>query len=155
MRCAIWYHYLQNIKNVKRSYGGVLLLLFLQPKVTLLCGCFSHFLSSANDSKSHKTFHFQITILLVNLLLLTRLSLLCFVNFVNILQVLEPRFNADTLANLLSIPLNKSLIRKHVSSQFSTLLGDACQRQKDMTQRTSDFVPLNGSDKHKVLYCFM
>ena len=69
--------------------------------------------------------------------------------------MLEPRFNADTLANLLSIPLNKSLIRKHVSSQFSTLLGDACQRQKDMTQRTSDFVPLNGSDKHKVLHCFM
>lgn len=64
--------------------------------------------------------------------------------------MLEPRFNAETLANLLSIPANKTLLRRHVNTQFSTLLGDACQRQKEMTAKTSDFVPLNGSEKHKV-----
>ncbi|XP_057304461.1 uncharacterized protein LOC130641608 isoform X3 [Hydractinia symbiolongicarpus] len=66
------------------------------------------------------------------------------------LMVLEPRFNAETLANLLSIPANKTLLRRHVNTQFSTLLGDACQRQKEMTAKTSDFVPLNGSEKHKL-----
>ena len=33
-----------------------------------------------------------------------------------------------------------------------TLLGDACQRQKEMTAKTADFVPLNGSEKHKVIF---
>ncbi|XP_066917525.1 liprin-beta-1-like isoform X4 [Clytia hemisphaerica] len=66
------------------------------------------------------------------------------------LMVLEPRFNAETLANLLSIPNNKSLLRRHVATQFMTLLGDACQRQKEMTAKTADFVPLNGSEKHKL-----
>ncbi|XP_065679179.1 liprin-beta-1 isoform X2 [Hydra vulgaris] len=65
-------------------------------------------------------------------------------------MVLEPRFNADTLADLLSIPYNKTLLRRHLGSHFMTLLGDACQRQKEMTQKTSDFVPLNGSVKHKL-----
>lgn len=66
------------------------------------------------------------------------------------LMVLEPRFNADTLANLLSIPTNKSLLRRHVATQFMTLLGDICQRQKESIQKASDFVPLNGSEKHKL-----
>jgi len=66
------------------------------------------------------------------------------------LMVLEPRFNADTLANLLSIPNNKTLLRKHVSTQFATLLGDACQKQKEITQKTADFQALNGSEKHKL-----
>jgi len=66
------------------------------------------------------------------------------------LMVLEPRFNADTLANLLSIPNNKTLLRRHVATQFATLLGDACQKQKDITMKTSDFTPLNGSEKHKL-----
>ena len=45
MRCAIWYH-LYNLKNVKSSHRGVLLLVKLQAtaatllKVTLLHGCF-------------------------------------------------------------------------------------------------------------------
>ena len=45
MFCTIWYH-LYNLKNVKNTHGGVLLLVQLQAtllKVALLYGCFSRF----------------------------------------------------------------------------------------------------------------
>ena len=48
--CAIWYH-LYNLKNVKNTNGGVLLL------VTLLHGCFSRILYCINGTKSHKAPH--------------------------------------------------------------------------------------------------
>ena len=58
MLCAIWYH-LYNLKNVKNTHGGVLLL--VKPatllKVTLLRGCFSRFLNCANGTKSNKASH--------------------------------------------------------------------------------------------------
>ena len=41
MRCAIWYH-LYNLKNVKNTHGGVLLLVKFT-KITLLHGCFKVF----------------------------------------------------------------------------------------------------------------
>ena len=64
MRYAIWYH-LYNLKNVKNTHEGVLLLIKLQAKrlqlkVTLLHGCFSHFLNCTNDTKSRKTAHMKI-----------------------------------------------------------------------------------------------
>ena len=45
VRCAIWYH-LYNLKDVKNTYGGVLILVKLQApatllKLTFLHGCFS------------------------------------------------------------------------------------------------------------------
>ena len=42
---AIWYH-LYNLKNVKKTQGGMLILVKLQAllKVTRLYGCFSRFL---------------------------------------------------------------------------------------------------------------
>ena len=44
MLYTIWYH-LYNLKNVKSTHGGVLLLVKLQKlKVTFLHGCFSRFL---------------------------------------------------------------------------------------------------------------
>ena len=52
MRCAIWYH-LYNLKNVKNTHGGVLLLL----KVTLLHGRISRSLNCANGTKSRKASH--------------------------------------------------------------------------------------------------
>ena len=55
MFCSIWYH-LYNLKNVKSTHGGVLLLL----KVTLLHGCFSHFLNCTNGTKSHNTSHINL-----------------------------------------------------------------------------------------------
>ena len=45
MRCAIWYH-LYNLKNMKKTHGGMLLLLKLQVtllKVAILHGCFDVF----------------------------------------------------------------------------------------------------------------
>ena len=55
MLSAIWHH-LHNLKNVKNTHGGKLLLVKLQPatltKVALLHGCFSRFLNCTNDTKS-------------------------------------------------------------------------------------------------------
>ena len=53
VRCAIWYH-LYNLKNVKSTHGGVLLLIL---KVTLLHGCFSCSLNRTNATKSCKASH--------------------------------------------------------------------------------------------------
>ena len=50
MFCAIWYH-LYNLKNVKNTYGGVLLF------VTILHGCFSRFLNCTNGTKSPNASH--------------------------------------------------------------------------------------------------
>ena len=52
MLCTIWYR-LYNLKIVKNTHGGVLLLVKLQAslKVTLLHGCFSRFLNCANGTK--------------------------------------------------------------------------------------------------------
>ena len=55
MRSAIWY-LSYNLKNVKNTYRGVLLLVKLQAsatllKVTLLNGCFSRFFNCAHGTK--------------------------------------------------------------------------------------------------------
>ena len=59
MRCAICYH-LYNLKNVKNTHKGVLILIKLQAeacnfilKLTLLYGCFSRFLNHRNGTKPH------------------------------------------------------------------------------------------------------
>ena len=52
MRFTIWDH-LYNLKNVKNTHRGLLILLKLQAlKLTLLHGCFSHFLNCTNGTKS-------------------------------------------------------------------------------------------------------
>ena len=53
MFCTILY-YLYNLKNVKNTHGGVLLLVL---KVTLLHWWFPRFLNSTNGTKSRKTSH--------------------------------------------------------------------------------------------------
>ena len=58
MHCAIWYH-LYNLKNVKNTHGGVLILVKLL-KLTLLQGCFSRFLYCANGTKSLNASHLSI-----------------------------------------------------------------------------------------------
>ena len=59
MRCAIWYN-LYNLKNVKNTHGGVLLLVL---KVTLLHGCFSRFLNCTKGTKSRNAPHIMMNIL--------------------------------------------------------------------------------------------
>uniref|UniRef100_A0A8C6Y104 PPFIA binding protein 1 n=1 Tax=Naja naja TaxID=35670 RepID=A0A8C6Y104_NAJNA len=39
------------------------------------------------------------------------------------LMVLEPRFNVETLAQLLNIPPNKTLLRRHLATHFNLLVG--------------------------------
>ena len=53
--CAIWYH-LYDLKNVKNTHEGVLLLL----KVALLHGCFSRFLNCTNGTKSRNAPHMRV-----------------------------------------------------------------------------------------------
>ena len=48
VRCVIWYH-LYNLKNLKNTYGGVLILVKLQAEATW---CFSLFLNCTNGTKS-------------------------------------------------------------------------------------------------------
>ena len=60
MRCAIWYH-LYNLKNVKNTYGGVLILVKLHAKpatllkLTFFHRCFSHFLNCTIGTISRKS----------------------------------------------------------------------------------------------------
>ena len=56
MRCAIWYG-LYNLKNVKNTHGGVLLLPFNLTKCNTPPWVFSRFLNCTNGSKSCKTSH--------------------------------------------------------------------------------------------------
>ena len=63
--CAIWYD-LYNLKNVKNTHGGALLLVKLHVKACsfnksntpLLYRCFSRFLSCINGTKSRKAWYF-------------------------------------------------------------------------------------------------
>ena len=59
MLCAIWYH-LYNLKNVKNTHGGVLLLVKL----------FSRFLNYASGTKSRKVSHVKLWCNTFNVLLL-------------------------------------------------------------------------------------
>ena len=52
MSCTIRYH-LYNLKNVRSTHGGVLLLV----KVSILQGCFSRFFNCRNGTESRKTSH--------------------------------------------------------------------------------------------------
>eukprot|EP00118_Oscarella_pearsei_P002237 m.9940 g.9940 ORF g.9940 m.9940 type:complete len:804 (+) comp21767_c0_seq1:65-2476(+) len=60
------------------------------------------------------------------------------------LMVLEPRFNADTLAALLQV---KELIRRHLSQHFSRLVGPAFLASKREAESTKGFVPLEPHGK--------
>ncbi|KFW10769.1 Liprin-beta-2, partial [Eurypyga helias] len=54
------------------------------------------------------------------------------------LIILEPRFNGDTLAMLLNIPPQKTLLRRHLSTNFNVLIGPATQQEKrEITESTA------------------
>lgn len=62
----------------------------------------------------------------------------------------EPRFSSDLLADLLSIPANKTLLRRHLATHFKELLGRDIMQGKREAESTLGFVPLTLTAKVKV-----
>ncbi|XP_068026980.1 liprin-beta-1 isoform X9 [Melanerpes formicivorus] len=65
------------------------------------------------------------------------------------LMVLEPRFNVETMAQLLNIPPNKTLLRRHLATHFNLLIGQEAQQQKREAMEASDYVLLTATAKVK------
>ncbi|KAK3581545.1 hypothetical protein CHS0354_031887 [Potamilus streckersoni] len=65
------------------------------------------------------------------------------------LLVLEPRFNAELFAQLLSIPGNKTLLRRHLSTHFVALIGNDVQIKKREFESMPGYVPLIPNAKIK------
>ncbi|XP_032894702.1 liprin-beta-2 isoform X1 [Amblyraja radiata] len=65
------------------------------------------------------------------------------------LVILEPRFNSETLALLLNIPPQKTLLRRHLTTHFNTLIGPDAQQEKRELIESSNFMPLNTTAKVK------
>ncbi|XP_045410100.1 liprin-beta-1 isoform X15 [Lemur catta] len=65
------------------------------------------------------------------------------------LMVLEPRFNVETMAQLLNIPPNKTLLRRHLATHFNLLIGTEAQRQKRDAMELPDYVLLTATAKVK------
>ncbi|XP_011205037.2 liprin-beta-2 [Bactrocera dorsalis] len=65
------------------------------------------------------------------------------------LMLYEPRFTADLLADLLSIPPSKTLLRRHLATHFKELLGrDIIQTKRDI-ESTPGYQPLTITSKIK------
>lgn len=65
------------------------------------------------------------------------------------LVILEPRFNSETLALLLNIPPQKTLLRRHLTTHFNLLIGPDAQQEKREIIESSNFMPLNTTAKVK------
>ncbi|XP_032077228.1 liprin-beta-1 isoform X7 [Thamnophis elegans] len=65
------------------------------------------------------------------------------------LMVLEPRFNVETLAQLLNIPPNKTLLRRHLATHFNLLIGSEAQQEKREAMESPDYVLLTATAKVK------
>ncbi|XP_041074331.1 liprin-beta-2b isoform X2 [Polyodon spathula] len=63
------------------------------------------------------------------------------------LIILEPRFNSDTLAMLLNIPPQKTLLRRHLTTNFNTLIGSEAQQEKREFIESSSYAPLTTTAK--------
>lgn len=66
------------------------------------------------------------------------------------LMVLEPRFTAELLATLLSIPPGKTLLRRHLNTHFKELLGRDVIQEKREAESTLGYVPITPAAKIKV-----
>ncbi|CAH1159634.1 unnamed protein product [Phaedon cochleariae] len=66
------------------------------------------------------------------------------------LMVREPKFDAELLASLLSIPPGKTLLRRHLNTHFKELLGKEIIQEKRELEATLGYVPLTPSAKLKV-----
>uniref|UniRef100_A0A1A8PAV0 PTPRF interacting protein, binding protein 1 (Liprin beta 1) n=2 Tax=Nothobranchius rachovii TaxID=451742 RepID=A0A1A8PAV0_9TELE len=65
------------------------------------------------------------------------------------LMVLEPRFNVETMAQLLNIPPNKTLLRRHLATHFSLLIGSEAQQLKQECLENPDYILLTATTKVK------
>ncbi|XP_024847189.1 liprin-beta-1 isoform X12 [Bos javanicus] len=64
-------------------------------------------------------------------------------------EVLEPRFNVETMAQLLNIPPSKTLLRRHLATHFNLLIGAEAQHQKRDAMELPDYVLLTATAKVK------
>uniref|UniRef100_UPI0037E7EAB6 liprin-beta-2b isoform X6 n=1 Tax=Semicossyphus pulcher TaxID=241346 RepID=UPI0037E7EAB6 len=65
------------------------------------------------------------------------------------LIMLEPRFNSDTMAMLLNIPPQKTLLRRHLATNFNNLVGGQAQQEKREYMEAAGYTPLNITAKVK------
>uniref|UniRef100_A0A4W6EIM8 PPFIA binding protein 2 n=1 Tax=Lates calcarifer TaxID=8187 RepID=A0A4W6EIM8_LATCA len=65
------------------------------------------------------------------------------------LIMLEPRFNSDTLAMLLNIPPQKTLLRRHLTTNFNGLVGAQAQQEKREYTEAAGYTPLSITAKVK------
>ncbi|XP_061203277.1 liprin-beta-2 isoform X2 [Neopsephotus bourkii] len=63
------------------------------------------------------------------------------------LILLEPRFNGDTLAMLLNIPPQKTLLRRHLTTNFNLLIGPEAQQEKREITESTAYTPLTTTAK--------
>uniref|UniRef100_A0A8B9FV66 SAM domain-containing protein n=1 Tax=Amazona collaria TaxID=241587 RepID=A0A8B9FV66_9PSIT len=63
------------------------------------------------------------------------------------LILLEPRFNGDTLAMLLNIPPQKTLLRRHLTTNFNVLIGPEAQQEKREITESTAYTPLTTTAK--------
>uniref|UniRef100_A0A8C2U4P6 PPFIA binding protein 2 n=1 Tax=Coturnix japonica TaxID=93934 RepID=A0A8C2U4P6_COTJA len=63
------------------------------------------------------------------------------------LIILEPRFNGDTLAMLLNIPPQKTLLRRHLTTNFNVLIGPETQQEKRDITESAAYTPLTTTAK--------
>uniref|UniRef100_A0A3Q3NRL7 PPFIA binding protein 2 n=1 Tax=Labrus bergylta TaxID=56723 RepID=A0A3Q3NRL7_9LABR len=65
------------------------------------------------------------------------------------LIILEPRFNSDTMAMLLNIPTQKTLLRRHLATNFNNLVGVQAQQEKREYMEAPGYTPLSITAKVK------
>uniref|UniRef100_A0A3Q2EK98 PPFIA binding protein 2 n=1 Tax=Cyprinodon variegatus TaxID=28743 RepID=A0A3Q2EK98_CYPVA len=65
------------------------------------------------------------------------------------LIMLEPRFNSDTMAMLLNISPQKTLLRRHLNTNFNNLVGVQAQQEKKEYTEAAGYSPLSITAKVK------
>lgn len=65
-------------------------------------------------------------------------------------MMLEPKFTSELMADLLSIPPSKTLLRRHLSTHFKDLLGRDVIQAKREAENTLGYQPLTLYSKIKV-----
>ncbi|RWS13833.1 liprin-beta-1-like isoform X2 [Dinothrombium tinctorium] len=67
------------------------------------------------------------------------------------LIIAEPAFNADLLSVLINIPASKTLLRRHITAQFSKLIGHELTMEKRNFETQSGYSPLLPTTKIKAV----